>query len=584
MSEGRDPRPGPEPTEAVVPTEPVGPAEPGAPTEPAQKHTQAGNGPVNDAPTAHGAPEPTAHGGMEPTRPEPDAAGVEESTGREPLAPGGEGPSGPDSVAPGDRMPTGPASVAPGGSEPTAHGEPEPTRPDAVGGEEPSGPEPLALGGEVPTDPESLAPGGEEPSGPDSVAPGGRGSTGPASVAPGGSAPTAHGEPEPTRPESDALGGEEPTDPESPAHADLESTRPEPVVPGERKPSGPEPDAPGELDLGALLREAVRDVEPADGTLEHLRRAVPARRARKRQAVVGMAAAALFIGTAVPALVHVSQSGGPGANPSVAGNASEAQGGTSQGQGKDRGAGPSGAAGTATAGPSASADPADPGKKPEERRHTAPKPGAPPGVGGPSASTLAEPTACTPAQLGPAFSNSAAPDSTGAVYGTFRVANVSSSDCVVTGPGSVVVTPVGAADPARIGSARHTAGDAAAGLPDPSLESAALTVKSGGAYEVRFAWVPSEPCPTPGGGTGDPTGEPTPPPTPTEDTTGTGGTDLGGTEGEAGPTTQLMTEHGPVDGGVSVSYTPSTGTGGTTTSVPNACAGTVYWTGILTVA
>ncbi|MET9256954.1 hypothetical protein [Streptomyces sp. NPDC003717] len=537
MSEGKDPRPGAEPTEPVVPTEPVGPAEPGAPTEPAQKHTQAGNGPVNDAPTAHGAPEPPANG------------------------------------------------------------EPEPTRPDVVGVEEPSGPEPLALGGEEPTDPESLAPNGEEPSGPDSVAPGGRGATGPASVAPSGSAPTAHGEPEPTRPESDALGGEKPTGPESSAHADLESTRPEPVVPGDRKPSGPEavtpgepeltrpqPDAPGELDLGALLREAVRDVEPADGTLEHLRRAVPARRARKRQAVVGMAAAALFIGTAVPALVHVSQSGGPGANPSVAGNASEAQGGTSQGQGKGRGAGPSGAAGTATAGPSASADPADPGKKPEERRHTAPEPGAPPGVGGPSASTLAEPTACTPAQLGPAFSNSAAPDSTGAVYGTFRVANVSSSDCVVTGPGSVVVTPVGAADPARIGSARHTAGDAAAGLPDPSLESAALTVKSGGAYEVRFAWVPSEPCPTPGGGTGDPTGEPTPPPTPTEDTTGTGGTDLGGTEGEAGPTTQLMTEDGPVDGGVSVSYTPPTGTGGTTTSVPNACAGTVYWTGVLTVA
>ena len=74
------------------------------------------------------------------------------------------------------------------------------------------------------------------------------------------------------------------------------------------------PDGPGlgsdELALRRLLHQAVQEIEPVDGTLEHLRRAVPARRARKRQAVVGMAAAALFIGTAVPALVHVSNSSG----------------------------------------------------------------------------------------------------------------------------------------------------------------------------------------------------------------------------------------------------------------------------------
>ncbi|NEC73968.1 hypothetical protein G3I25_20735, partial [Streptomyces rochei] len=94
-----------------------------------------------------------------------------------------------------------------------------------------------------------------------------------------------------------------------------------------------------------MLHQAVRDVEPSDGTLEHLRRAVPARRARKRQAAVGMAAAALFIGTAVPALVHVSKTTGPGADPSVAGHASQAQGGASQG--KDPAGGQSGIAGSA---------------------------------------------------------------------------------------------------------------------------------------------------------------------------------------------------------------------------------------------
>ncbi|MCZ9347385.1 hypothetical protein NGM37_57770, partial [Streptomyces sp. TRM76130] len=55
-----------------------------------------------------------------------------------------------------------------------------------------------------------------------------------------------------------------------------------------------------------LLHRAVEEVEPREGALEQLRRAVPARRARKRQAAVGMAAAALLIGTAVPALLHVS--------------------------------------------------------------------------------------------------------------------------------------------------------------------------------------------------------------------------------------------------------------------------------------
>ncbi|NEC38789.1 hypothetical protein G3I66_37310, partial [Streptomyces rubrogriseus] len=49
-------------------------------------------------------------------------------------------------------------------------------------------------------------------------------------------------------------------------------------------------------------------------------------------------------GTAVPALVHVSNATGAGADPSVAGNASQAQGGASQG--KDPAGGQSGVAGS----------------------------------------------------------------------------------------------------------------------------------------------------------------------------------------------------------------------------------------------
>ncbi|MDG4862885.1 hypothetical protein P8605_32580, partial [Streptomyces sp. T-3] len=85
--------------------------------------------------------------------------------------------------------------------------------------------------------------------------------------------------------------------------------------------------APDELALRRMLRGAVQEIEPSDNALDHLRHAVPARRARKRQAVVGMAAAALFIGTAVPALVHVTNSNGSSdANPSVAGHGSEVPG------------------------------------------------------------------------------------------------------------------------------------------------------------------------------------------------------------------------------------------------------------------
>ena len=97
--------------------------------------------------------------------------------------------------------------------------------------------------------------------------------------------------------------------------------------------TGPEGLDSDELALRTLLHHAVGQMEPRQGTLDHLRRAVPARRARKRQALVGMAAAALFVGTAVPALLHVSNSAGSDTNPSIAGNASQAQGGAGQGKG-----------------------------------------------------------------------------------------------------------------------------------------------------------------------------------------------------------------------------------------------------------
>ncbi|MFF5570659.1 hypothetical protein [Streptomyces luteogriseus] len=338
--------------------------------------------------------------------------------------------------------------------------------------------------------------------------------------------------------------------------------------PDDQSPEGFDSD---ELDLRRMLHQVVQEVEPRDGTLDYLRKAVPQRRARKRQAVVGMAAAALFIGTAIPALVHVSNATGSDANPSVAGHASETQGGSTQGKGPDGGESTAG-------GSSGKAEGKEKGDKKEKDKDkgSGASTGASQGAD-PSFTTAAGIPACTPAQLGPASGSSNAPDSTGAVSGSFRVTNVSAAACTVTGPGSVTALPQGAADMSKVGSARHAAGDAAAGLlPDPSLEAAQLVLQPGIGYDVKFAWVPSETCPTPGGSVGGP--DPSPDPTPSDDPEVTGGTSTGGDTGTA---PQLVREDGTVDGSVAVTYTPVTGSGASSVTVSNACAGTVYWTGVL---
>lgn len=331
-------------------------------------------------------------------------------------------------------------------------------------------------------------------------------------------------------------------------------------------PAGPDSEGLGsdELALRRLLHEAVQEIEPTDGTLDHLRRAVPARRARKRQALVGAAAAALFLGTAVPALVHVSNASGSHADPSIAGSSSQAQGGTSQGKGPDGGENTAGG-GSGTS--------KDKGKQqqtgaPDKDKDAAT--GAATGGPDPSASAATAPT-CTAEQLGGATSTVGAPDSTGAVYGSFTVSNVSGTSCTVSGAGAVSTLAQGAADPARISVVTHVAGDTATGLPDPSTEVASLVLQPSVSYAVKFAWVPSETCPTTGG-------QPSPDPSTTEGGTTVGGTgtDTGGT----GTSAQLFTEDGVAEGSVTLSYAAETGAAASTT-VANACAGTVYRTGML---
>ncbi|MEV6165915.1 hypothetical protein AB0L71_29175 [Streptomyces sp. NPDC052052] len=331
-----------------------------------------------------------------------------------------------------------------------------------------------------------------------------------------------------------------------------------------------------ELDEAALrrmLHGAVRDLEPGEGVLDHLHRAVPARRARRRQAIVGMAAAGLLIGTAVPALVHVAKSDGSNAaSPAIAGHEEQAQGGS----GAESDAGANGKSDGSTYGQDNS------GRNQSDHTDSA-SDGGDQGADGDLAGGTADPAssaasvaACDARQLGVALAQTGAAGADGKVYGTFRISNVSDQTCSVSGSGTVGVQAMGAADPARITVVQHTAGDVAAGLPDPSQEQGTVLLKPSMSYEVRFAWVPKDACPASGS---------SPSPTPSGETEGSDGAASAGTgaaDGSAGVSAQFGSEDGgTLDGSVAVTHTPEAGAPVAEAKIANACAGTVYRTGVL---
>ncbi|WP_406338915.1 hypothetical protein OG987_21760 [Streptomyces sp. NBC_01620] len=325
-----------------------------------------------------------------------------------------------------------------------------------------------------------------------------------------------------------------------------------------------------EVVLRRMLRGAVEGLEPGDGTLDHLKRAVPARRAKKRQAVVGAAAAVLLIGTAIPAFVHVANSDGSStANPAIAAHGEQAQGGsgsdTGSAAGEKAGGGAAGGHGTGGNGHRNSAS------SPSDTEGQGADGHAADGGAGPADSSAASMPVCDPGQLGVAAAETGAAGADGTVYGSFRISNVSGKDCSVTTSGVVGFQAMGAADPAKIDVVQHTAGDAAAGLPDPSQEAGTLLLKPAMAYEVQFAWVPKDTCPTSGG---------SPTPTPTD---GAAGTSDGTGDSTSQAEVQLGSEDGgtTLDGSVAVTHTPEPGAPVAEAKIPNACAGTIYRTGVL---
>ncbi|MEU0956336.1 hypothetical protein ABZ353_28970 [Streptomyces niveus] len=324
-----------------------------------------------------------------------------------------------------------------------------------------------------------------------------------------------------------------------------------------------------ELALRRLLHGAVQEIAPSDGALDHLRRAVPARRARKRQAVVGVAAAALLFGTAVPAFVHVANTSSASDGKSFnVGHGEQVQGGTgSDGGPKDGEKGGTDPSDQADSGDGESGD-----KDSPEASVGGVSGGTTGGTGSdPESSYTSAVATCDANQLGVSSAETSEPQADGTVYGFFRISNISGTNCSVSGNGSVGFQTAGAADPSKIEVVNHQPGDPASDLPDPSLEASALVLAPSGAYEVMFAWVPTDTCPT--------GGEPSPDPTPTEGDSGGATNGTGTTPIEPSP--QLGSEEGPEDGSIDVVHTPEPGSTPAATTIDNACAGTIYRTGVL---
>ncbi|WP_051839006.1 hypothetical protein [Streptomyces sp. NRRL F-5126] len=349
--------------------------------------------------------------------------------------------------------------------------------------------------------------------------------------------------------------------------------------------------ADGDLDLRRLLLTAVQDLEPSDDALDHLRKAVPERRARKRQALVGVAAAVLLLGTAVPAFLHVADAAdGSGHRTVTAGRDESAPPRTRPDGGRSFDAGQAGGSDPGARTPGRGSADAHP--KPHG---SAASRGSGAGAGGgssPMTTFGVKLPNCAADQLGVTATKSR-PTADGTVYGSFHVANVSNRKCAVDGGDSVGFAASGAADPAKITVVQHTPGDPATQLPETSNDTAPVALAPDAAYELKFAFVPSETCPSSGDSpdptpSGDPSKDPQSPggsPGSKTDAAADTGTGSDAGAGGSGLGTQLLADGGDGTGGgtqegsVSVSHVPEPGADKAQTTIQNACAGTIYKTG-----
>ncbi|MFJ7205211.1 hypothetical protein ACIQWR_16915 [Streptomyces sp. NPDC098789] len=348
--------------------------------------------------------------------------------------------------------------------------------------------------------------------------------------------------------------------------------------------SGTHDEDPGDVvqehELRGLLHGAVGGLTPSDGALERLRHAVPARRARKRQVVIGAAAAVLLCGTAVPTALHLTAAeGAPGDHSAMAGHGTAVDG-DQEGPSDPRAAGggafaqppqaPATGQGAAAGGPTSTPQPG-PSTQAVGGNGTGPATAGAAAGGGPLPPAAPGAPGCAEAQLGVRATTGGA-EADGKVYGSFRVTNVSVSGCTVTGADTVTAAPASgaASGQAPVTVLAHTAGDPATGLPDPATETPGLVLQPSMGYEVRFAWVPDPTCTT---GAAEPGGKPAQGANARMQGAGPDTDAAAGGQPSTGPT--------PESGGVALTHAVHPGASTTRTTVPTKCAGTVYRTGVI---
>ncbi|WP_433890540.1 hypothetical protein [Streptomyces sp. CA-111067] len=395
----------------------------------------------------------------------------------------------------------------------------------------------------------------------------------PEAVAEADEAPEADTKPEPAR-EPEAA-----PEPETAAEKSAPEPDPEPE-PEARSPHSECEESFDEAAVRALMRDAVRSIEPSAAALDYLQRAVPARRQHRRQALAGAVAAVLLVGMAVPALMRVAghESRTSASAVSTASSQAPTLGGHSGSAG-----GSNGSVGVPGKSPGVPDGSGSTSQAPPQAGHGGTY--DPPGTSSSHTSghnpVPADAPLCAGSQLGQGASDVQAPDSGGKVYGWFRVANVSSTPCKVPNGGQVDAVAHGAADASKIAVVDHTAGDPAAGLPSSDPDQP-IVLGPGEDYEVAFAWVPADTGP---GGCPVPT---TPPDTPTPTDTPTADPGSADPGGAAAPGTdssdlapQLLMDETP-DPSVpqaSVALNHTAVPGAPTVDGPviqDACAGTIY--------
>ncbi len=234
-----------------------------------------------------------------------------------------------------------------------------------------------------------------------------------------------------------------------------------------------------------LMHRAVDGLQPSPDALPRIRRAVPARRARYRQAWTGAAVIAVLTAAAVPglpALGGLQLSDGAAAGPPRAASAAGTSAVLSPSSDDDyplpgisRAAYPAATAtaGTATAVPSGAAV----------------LPSADSSGSGLPAGTVPD---CLRVDLGRGSAVVGTPDSIGRLYGIFTAANVSGHACGLADPGSIAIR----SGNGQVRVVSHIVGDQAIALPNPATLTARVLLAPGGSYQLFFAWVPDALCPT----------------------------------------------------------------------------------------